>query len=64
MGPYAVGVLIHAYFMESHPVGIYTDAKISYILVCYQRKSRDFCVGVWYIYDDGSPHIGIHFMVQ
>ena len=30
VSPYAVDVLIRAYFMESHPVAIYTNARVSY----------------------------------
>ena len=49
-------ILIRAYFLESHPDTMYTDSRVSCILARYQRKSRSFRVGVWYIvYDDGVP---------
>ena len=47
VGPYAGDVLIRACFMESHPVGVYTNARIRYVLIWYKRKGRDSCVGVW-----------------
>ena len=31
VGPFAVYVMIRAYFMESHPVTTYTGAKVSYM---------------------------------
>ena len=69
MGPYAVEVLIRAYFMVSHPVAIYTinNARVSYILVVawYRSKSGDFCVGAWCIDDDGVPaYRNIHLTVK